>query len=65
MGSPNLVFILLSHQKKKKSDGPEKFRKLHVITQKGHGPLAHFMGPITLTNPCKIYWLATSGGHFL
>ena len=38
MGSPNLVFILLSHQKKKKkkkkeknSDGPEKFRKLHVI----------------------------------
>ena len=30
MGSPNLVFILLSHLKKN-SDGPEKFRKLHVI----------------------------------
>ena len=46
MGSPNLVFILLWHQKKK-SDGPEKFRKLHVIIRKGHGPLAHFVGPIT------------------
>ena len=56
MGSPNLVFILLWHQKKK-SDGPEKFRKLHVIIRKGHGPLAHFVGPITLTNPCKIYSL--------
>ena len=53
MGSPNLVFILLSHQKKKKkkSDGPEKFWKLHVIILKGHGPLAHFVGPNTLTNP--------------
>ena len=44
MGSPNLVFILLSH--KKKSDDPEKFRKLHVIVQKGHGPLAYFVGHV-------------------
>ena len=43
-GSPNLVFILLSHQKKN-SDGPEKFRKLHVIIYKRGMAIGSFRGP--------------------
>ena len=36
MGSPNLVFILLSHQKKKKnSDGPEKISEIACNYIKG------------------------------